>query len=110
SSGTSGVNLQAASRVQYVHQARISAHYLDVLALQPLLGRNFLEEEDRPHGPKVAILAYPLWRNVFAADPDIVGKPILLKGEPHVVVGVLAENATTPLNAELYTTLQPSRE
>jgi putative ABC transport system permease protein len=110
SSGISGVNLQAEPRVQYVHEARISAHYLDVLAVQPVLGRNFLEDEDRPHGPKATILSFPLWRNVFAADPAIVGKPILLKGEPYTVVGVLAENAATPLNADLYTTLQPSRE
>ena len=110
SSGISGVNLQAESRAQYVHEARISAHYLDVLAVQPILGRNFLEEEDRPRGPKAAILGYPLWRNVFASDPGIVGKAILLKGEPHTVVGVLAETAVTPLNTDVYTALQPSRQ
>jgi putative ABC transport system permease protein len=109
-SGVSGVNLQAESRAQYVHEARISAHYLDVLAVQPVLGRNFLEDEDRPHGPKAAIVGYPMWRNMFACDPGVVGKTILLRGEPYTVVGVLAENAVTPLNADLYTTLQPSRE
>ncbi len=110
SGGTSGVNLQATSRVQFVHEGRISAHYLDVLALQPLLGRNFLEEEDRPHGPNAAILSYGLWHNVFGADPTILGQAILLKGEPYTVVGVLPQSATTPLNADLYTALQPSRE
>jgi macrolide transport system ATP-binding/permease protein len=110
SGGTSGVNLQAGSHVQYVHEGRISAHYLDVLALQPLLGRNFLEDEDRPHGPKAAILSYGLWQNGFGADPRILGQAILLKGEPYVVVGVLPQSATTPLNADVYTPLQPSRE
>jgi predicted permease len=108
--GTSGVNLQAASHVQYVHAARISEHYLDVLALQPLLGRNFSDDEDRPHGPKSAILGYYLWRHTFDSDPNILGQAILLKGEPYTVIGVLPENATTPLNADLYTALQPSRE
>jgi predicted permease len=110
SGGTSGVNLQAGSRVQYVHDGRVSAHYFDVLAIQPMLGRNFLEDEDRPQGPKVAILGYSLWRNLFGADPSIVGKAILLKGEPYTVVGVLRQGVTTPSNADLYTTLQPSRE
>jgi macrolide transport system ATP-binding/permease protein len=61
SGGISGVNLLAGGRAQYVQNARISAYYLDVLAIQPLLGRNFSQDEDRPHGPKVAILSYSLW-------------------------------------------------
>src|SRR6267378_2667735 len=64
SGGTSGINLQAGSHVQYVHDGRISAHYLDVLALQPIVGRNFSEDEDRPHGPKATIVSYSLWHNV----------------------------------------------
>src|SRR5215469_8982797 len=110
SSGTSGVNLKAGSRVQYVRNSRVSAHYLDVLALQPFLGRNFSEQEDRPHGPKTAILSFGLWHNVFGADPAILGQAILLKGEPHIVVGVLPEGAITPSNADVFTPLQPSRE
>jgi macrolide transport system ATP-binding/permease protein len=108
--GTSGVSLKAGPRVEYVHDARVSAHYFDVLAIQPILGRNFSEDEDRLHGPKAAILSYSLWRNAFAADPNIVGQSILLKSEPYTVVGVLPDGATTPLNANVYTPLQPDRE
>lgn len=57
SGSTSGVNLQAGSRVQYVHDGRISTHYLDVLALQPMMGRNFSREEDRPNGPRLRFSA-----------------------------------------------------
>ena len=55
--GTTGVNLKGGSHVGYVHDGRISAHYLDVLGLQPILGRNFSTDEDRAHGPKAAILS-----------------------------------------------------
>jgi macrolide transport system ATP-binding/permease protein len=106
----SGVNLQAGDRVQYLHAARISAHYLDVLGLQPAIGRNFTEAEDRAHGPKSAILSYRLWRDTFGADEGLLGKAILLKGEPYTVAGVLPEGAITPLNADIYTPLQPSRD
>ena len=51
-----------------------------------------------------------MWRNSFGADPNILGQAILLKGEPYTVIGVLPEGVTTPLNADLYTALQPSRE
>jgi predicted permease len=110
SGGTSGVNLKAGSHVQYVHDGRISAHYLDVLALQPVIGRNFSDDEDRPHGPKAAILSYSLWRNIFGADEGVLGRAILLRSEPYTVVGVLPQGAITPLNADVYTPLQPSRE
>jgi predicted permease len=107
---TSGVNLQAGTHAEYVHGGRISAHYLDVLAVQPMMGRNFSEDEDRPHGPKAAILSYSLWRNTSSSNPNILAQAVLLKGEPYTVIGVLPEGATTPLNADLYTALQPSRE
>jgi predicted permease len=110
SQGTSGVNLQAGSHVQYLQAGRISANYLDVLAIQPAIGRNFSDVEDFAHGPKAAILSYNLWRNTFGSNPNILGQSILLKGAPYTVIGVLSQDATTPLNADLYTALQLSRE
>jgi macrolide transport system ATP-binding/permease protein len=104
------VRLQAGSHVQYVRDGRVSARYFNVLSLLPVLGRTFTEDEDRPHGPKAAILSYGLWRSAFEANPNVLGRAVLVKGEPYTVVGVLSENATTPLNADLYTVLQPSRE
>jgi predicted permease len=106
----SGVNLQTGSHAQYLHAGRISAHYLDVLAISPVVGRNFTETEDRVNGQKSAILSYELWRNTFDSNPKILGQAVLLKGEAYTVVGVLPEGVTTPLNADLYTPLQGSRK
>jgi macrolide transport system ATP-binding/permease protein len=108
--GWSGVNLTAGSHVEYVHDGRVSAHYFDVLGIQPILGRLITEDEDRPHAPGAAVLGYDLWRNVFNQDPAIIGQTILLRSQPYTVVGVLPRGATTPLNADVYTPLQPSRE
>ena len=107
---TSGVNLESGSHVQYVQSARISAHYLDVLGVHPVIGRNFSDTEDLPHGPKLAILSYSLWKNTLGANPGILGQSLLLKGEPYTVLGVLPDGATTPINADLYTAMQASRE
>ncbi len=105
----SGINLQSGSQVQYLQAGRISEHYLDVLGVRPVVGRNFSDVEDRAHGPKAAILSYSLWRNTFGSNPNLVGQAILLKGEPYTVIGVLPESAITPQNADLYTALQASR-
>jgi predicted permease len=106
---TSGVNLQTGSQAQYLHAGRISAHYFDVLAVYPSVGRNFTEMEDRPSGPKSVILSYRLWKDTLGANSNIIGQSILLKGEPYTVVGVLPQDVTTPLNADLYLPLQESR-
>jgi predicted permease len=81
-----------------------------VLAIHPIIGRNFSEAEDLPHGARTAILSYGLWRNAFGSDPNISGKNILLKGEPYTVVGVLPDGVTVPLDADVYTALQASRD
>ena len=107
---TSGVNLQASSRVQYLHAGRVSAHYFEVLGIHPIVGRSFSDAEDQPHGAKTAVVSYGVWKNTFDSDPNISGKSILLRGEPYTVVGVLPEDATTPLNGDLYTPLQASQE
>lgn len=105
-----GVNLQADSRVEYVHAGRVSAHYFDVLGVRPMIGRSFSEAEDQPHGTKTVVLGYAVWRNTFGSDPNISGSRVWLRGESYTVVGVLPEGATTPLNADLYTPLQASED
>src|SRR5262249_27785785 len=110
SGGTSGVNLQAAGHAQYVQAGRVSAHYFEALGLTPIIGRNFSEEEDRPHGPKEARVSYNLWRDLLGENPNVIGQAILLRSEPYELVGVLPQGATTPLNADAYTALQPSRQ
>lgn len=109
SSLAGGANLKAGAHVDYVHDGRVSARYFDVLGVRLALGRTFSEEEDRPHGPKAVILSYALWRKVFGADPNLIGQVVHLKGEPYTVIGILPERQVTPLNADLYTALQPTR-
>ncbi|MFZ1142240.1 MAG: ABC transporter permease [Candidatus Sulfotelmatobacter sp.] len=109
--GTSGVNLQAGTgsgtNVRYVQNMRVSAHYFDVLGIPPFLGRGFTEEEDRPNGPTAVILSYALWKSVFQGDPQVLGKSVILKGEPHSVVGILPPRAQPTGVADLWTPLQP---
>jgi predicted permease len=105
--GAGGVNLEAAGRAQYIHAQRVSAQYLDVLGLRPMLGRAFSPAEDSAGGPNVVVLSYGLWKDTFDADPAIVGKAIRLKDVPYTVIGVLPPGARTPSTADLWTPLRP---
>lgn len=108
---TEGVNLQASAAaggaVRYVHNASVSAHYFEVLGIQPILGRGFTDDEDRPSAGKAAVLSYDLWRTTFRHDAAILGKKILLKGAPYTVVGVLPAGAQMPNPADVWTPLMP---
>ncbi len=104
-----GVNMQAGTSIQFVQNLRVTARYFNVLGIPPQMGRSLSAEEDRPNGPKVAILSHALWRSTFHADPKIIGKSILLKGESYTVVGVLAPGAQSPQPADVWTPLRPSR-
>jgi predicted permease len=108
---TQGVNLEAGAAqggaARYVHGARVSAHYFEVLGVQPLLGRGFTEDEDRPGAGKAVVLSYGLWHTTFHEDSAILGRSILLKGEPYTVVGVLPRGAQMPNPADLWTPLMP---
>lgn len=111
---TSGINLQTGSDtrsgVRYVQDMHVSAHYFDVLGIQPFLGRGFTEQEDRPNGPNAVVLSYAIWQSVFHADPQLLGTPVTLKGEPYTVVGILSEHAQPTGTADVFTPLQPHQE
>jgi putative ABC transport system permease protein len=67
----------------------VSSSFFSVLGVRFMLGRNFLPEEDRRGGNRVAILSYPAWRDRFSADRGIAGKIITLDDDSYTVVGVL---------------------
>jgi len=70
--------------------------FLPTLGIEAILGRNFTKEEDRPNGPRVALLSYALWKSRFAGDPLILRKTISLNGSPVQIIGVLPANFEMP--------------
>ena len=60
----------------------VSQNYFPLLGIQPMLGRNFLPEEDKPGGPPVVLLSYGYWQKHFAGRADVVGQPLTLDGKP----------------------------
>jgi predicted permease len=78
---------------------RTQSSLLEMLGAKPLLGRLLLPEEDKPGKPDVAVLSEPVWKRLFNSDPGIVGKTIVMNGNPFIVVGVLQHGFL--LNAEV---------
>ena len=72
-----------------IRTSRVSAHHFDIFGIKAALGRTFAEGEDQRGKEHVAVLSHVLWVSQFGADPAMVGRKILLDGEPYTVVGVL---------------------
>ncbi|MBI3404126.1 MAG: ABC transporter permease [Acidobacteria bacterium] len=108
SGGAKGVNLSAQGRVEYVRQQRVSAGFFRVLGVHPAIGREFSADEDHVGGPVVALLSDSLWKRVFQRDSNVLGRSILVRGEPVTVVGILPPGFQFDSPADLWTPLRPT--
>jgi predicted permease len=107
--GNARVNLVVGDQARAVEQQRVGAGYFGVLGVSPAIGREFTPDEDVPGGPPVTILSERLWHALFEGDQEAVGRTILLRGEPHTVVGVMPEAFRSTTEAEVWTPLRPNR-
>jgi len=94
SANLTGVDDPATIQAQWT-----SAGYFDLLGIRAALGRTPRAEEERPGGPKVVVLSDNLWRTRFGADRGIVGRALVLNGEPYEVIGVLPSDVPLLANA-----------
>jgi len=66
-----------------------SANFFDVLGVRPILGRVFAVNADGAGGEKTVLLSYAGWQARFGGDPNVLGKSVILNGEPWTIIGVL---------------------
>lgn len=78
----------------------VTASYFRALKVPPKLGRTFFDEEDSVAGVNPVVLSEHLWRSRFAADPNIVGRKLILNTISYEVVGVAAEGLSILRNPE----------
>ncbi|HXX22713.1 MAG TPA: ABC transporter permease [Terriglobia bacterium] len=82
-------NLTRTGKPEEVSGELVTTNLFSLLGVRPLLGRDFLPEEDKPGGPRVVILSYGLWERRYGHDPTLVGKQISLNNESYTVVGIM---------------------
>ena len=77
---------------------RITASLLPMLGIEPMMGRSFTQDEDEKAAP-VALISYPVWRERFQSNPDVLGATIDLDRRPYTIIGVMPRNFEFPLDA-----------
>jgi predicted permease len=70
----------------------VTQNFFPLLGVEPKYGRNFSKEESQMRGPRAILLSHRFWERRFASDPNVVGNPVVLDGDPFTIVGVLPES------------------
>jgi putative ABC transport system permease protein len=77
----------------------VSGDFFSILGTQPLLGRGFVRDEEKP-GTRVVVLSHDLWQSAFHGDRSIIGRTITLDKQSYMVVGVMPAGFAFPLDSE----------
>jgi putative ABC transport system permease protein len=89
---------------EVVPAAAVPPEFFAVLRSQPLLGRTFSADEDRPNA-RVILLGHKFWRDRFGSDPSVVGRDISVNSQRYTVVGVMPEKFLLPSFAKVWVPL-----
>src|SRR5580704_4177467 len=101
-----GLNLGSGDRPEQVHGIHVSRDYFRVFGVAPELGRTFLPQEDLPGAAKAAIITNDLWKTRLAGDPSLLGRHLLLAGDPYTVVGILPASFHPDPPADIFIPMQ----
>jgi putative ABC transport system permease protein len=88
---------------------QVSEEYLQILGGGPVVGRGFVEEDMGPNREGVVLLDHGFWEESFGGDPEVLGRSVVLDGEPHTIIGVLPEGWRHPFNRSGTDVLLPLR-
>jgi predicted permease len=102
----SGLNLVAGGSPERVTSSKVSANFFAVMGSPLAAGRGFLPGDDRLGAAKSVVLGYGLWQRRFGGRADIVGRPVMLDGQPHTVVGIAAPDFRFPAIADIWTPIE----
>src|SRR5260221_796752 len=89
-------NLTGSDEPEQLPAARVSSNFLRTLGVRPILGRDFLPQEDKVGGQPVVLLGYSLWQRRFGAKPDVVGTAVTLDSTRYTIIGVLPAGLDQP--------------
>jgi predicted permease len=81
--------LSADNKADQIFFNNVTGNYFSGLGLKPLLGRLILPEEENQRGKQASlVLGYSYWQKRFGGDPGVVGKQVIINGQPATIVGV----------------------
>ena len=81
---------------------RVTSGFFEALSVKPSLGRSFVRDDETFGRHHVAIISDALWRRRFDANPSVIGRAVILDGEPHQIVGVMPPRFAFPDGSQIW--------
>jgi putative ABC transport system permease protein len=105
------MTLTGVGEAQRVGAYQVSSNLFQVLGVAPMLGREFRWDEERA-GNRAVMLSYPLWQLRFGGEKNVVGRQVMLDGQPYTVVGVMPSKFHFPAGTavEAWTSIAAAAE
>ncbi len=85
-----GFNLTGEGEPQRLEARYATSEFFPMLGIQPMAGRSFRPEEDKPGAAPVVMLSHRLWQSRFGSDASVIGRTLLLDGKGYTLIGVLS--------------------
>ena len=86
----------------------ITANAFSLLRQPALLGRDFAPADERKGAEPVVVISYTFWKNRYGADPNVLGTPVRMNGQPATIVGVMPDGMRFPDNTEVWAPAIPT--
>ena len=99
------VNLTGGREPARLQAARVTANWFSLLGIGAAAGRTFTADEDQPAAPRVAILSHQTWLTRFGGESSVVGRTVMLDGNPYLVIGVAPPRFVYPETPDLWVPL-----
>ncbi|MBA2306477.1 MAG: ABC transporter permease [Acidobacteria bacterium] len=91
-----GFTLTSGDEAERVSSVDVSPALFQLLGVAPLVGRTFVDEDERPGQERQMVLSYASWMRRFGGDPAVVGRTLQLDDATHTVVGVMPRDFRLP--------------
>ncbi len=100
-------SMNLSSRGEETPPERISGgvmtwNMMRIVGLKPIIGRDFMEKEDVPGGPKIALISERLWKKRFAKSPKVLGQQLVVDTVPREIVGLLPDTMQVMRTSDVY--------
>jgi putative ABC transport system permease protein len=95
-------NITGGAQPEQVRSQIVSWNFFEALGVPPLVGRNFVADDEKQIEPEVVILGNGIWKREFGGDPAIIGRKVAIDGKYVTVVGVLSADVPSISLAEVW--------
>jgi putative ABC transport system permease protein len=82
--------------------SHMSANAFAILGMRPVIGRDFVPDDDRRGAPPVALIGHTVWVNRYGSSPSVIGRLVRINDSPTTIIGVMPEGVRFPFNTDVW--------